>query len=197
MKERVFQSRPLAICCLAVRERVSFPCQRALYFVFSGEQLLYIGATTDLKQRWLSHHRMDQFIEAGNPRVAWIVIPRRWDLEYVERWAIDQFQPTLNRIYSPSPYMVTVKILPETHQKLKYLAAISENKFYAVAEQLASAEMQRLGLSLPTLRPIRPVEITITRCLYCGYKFQPRVALPPRCNNCKRRWPISRPKGSK
>lgn len=151
MKERVFQSKPLAICCLAVKERAAFPCQRALYFVFSGERLLYIGATTDLKQRWLSHHRMDQFIEAGNPRVAWIVIPRRWDLEYVERWAIDQFQPILNRVYAPNPYMITVKVLPETHQKLKYLAAFCDKKIYAIVDELASVEMKRRGLSLQSL----------------------------------------------
>lgn len=67
--ERLKQSIP----SLPVVERNSLPEIPAIYLVFTPDnRLLYIGQTNNLKQRWMSHHRYGQFIEADvNSRVAW------------------------------------------------------------------------------------------------------------------------------
>ena len=58
---------------LPIMERAKLPHISAIYFVITpSNKLLYIGQTKNLFNRWLQHHRYQQFIEAGqNTRVAW------------------------------------------------------------------------------------------------------------------------------
>lgn len=58
---------------LPIMERAKLPRVSAIYFVITPlNKLLYIGQTNNLFNRFLQHHRFQQFIEAGNDtRVAW------------------------------------------------------------------------------------------------------------------------------
>ncbi len=56
-----------------ILERNKLPESPAIYFVITPDnRLLYIGQSKNLRQRWQSHHRFQQFIEASQEtRVVW------------------------------------------------------------------------------------------------------------------------------
>ena len=58
---------------LPIMERAKLPKVSAIYFVITpSNKLLYIGQSKNLFNRWLQHHRYQQFIEASpDTRVAW------------------------------------------------------------------------------------------------------------------------------
>ncbi len=51
--------------------RSQLPEVAAIYLVYQGEVLLYIGRTENLKQQWVQHHRLGQFEECEDVRIAW------------------------------------------------------------------------------------------------------------------------------
>ncbi len=61
---------------LPILDRSKLPKIGAIYFVItSSKKLLYIGRTENLFNRWLSHHRYQQFIETDSQsRIAWFAI---------------------------------------------------------------------------------------------------------------------------
>lgn len=66
----------------------------AIYLVYQGEKLLYIGRTKNLKQRWLTHHRQKQFTQLEDARIAWF--PCTEDAPEVETTLIELLEPELN-----------------------------------------------------------------------------------------------------
>lgn len=58
-----------------VSERGKLPAIPAIYLVWLYNKLLYIGRTSNLKQRWTGHHRILHFVNAGeNCRISWFQI---------------------------------------------------------------------------------------------------------------------------
>ncbi|MDF5718576.1 MAG: GIY-YIG nuclease family protein [Rhizonema sp. NSF051] len=73
------------------------PEVKAIYFSFSDEgEVLYIGQTTNLKNRWVSHHRFKELATNSCIKVAWLEITDEYDLNSIEELAIKHFKPTLN-----------------------------------------------------------------------------------------------------
>jgi GIY-YIG catalytic domain len=87
------------ISCLprvCFHEKQLLPDIAAVYFAVSAtEQILYVGETINLRQRWFNHHRSD---ELTNLQCAWIVWEenRAFDLGIRERFWILSLQPSLN-----------------------------------------------------------------------------------------------------
>ena len=63
---------PTALPAVALDERSDLPTHAAIYFVLPGNTVLYIGQAGSLPQRWAAHHRLQQFNEYGNCRIAWL-----------------------------------------------------------------------------------------------------------------------------
>ena len=89
---------PLTLPSLLLQERRSLPECAAVYFVLnSSDEILYIGATVNLAQRWLAHHRWHQLVEMGDGiRLAWLEYSEPALLAEIEAALINHFQPTLN-----------------------------------------------------------------------------------------------------
>lgn len=137
MGRPAFLNKPISVCCLAVDQQRSLPPRRAIYLVFARERLLYIGATMNLRARWMGHHRITDFLAAGYTRIAWIEIPeRRWRLTKIEDWLIHQLQPTLNSTRVLEPKSVSIRILAGTHRRLKLLAAQTDKRIYTILDEL-------------------------------------------------------------
>jgi hypothetical protein len=83
-------------------DRKALPASAAIYFVLSGDTVLYIGQTWSLRQRWAAHHRLDQINEYGACRIAWIQVDDIVLLDDIERACIEHFSPVLNRQSGPS-----------------------------------------------------------------------------------------------
>lgn len=146
---------PLTLPSLKLQERRSLPECAAVYFVLnSNDEILYIGGTVNLAQRWLGHHRWTQLVEMGDGiRLAWLECSEPALLAEIEAALIKHFQPSLNR----SPvigYKVTVSVIVsrEVHDKLKQLAnskrwSVSQTGAVLIEEGLDRADQEN---SIPT-----------------------------------------------
>lgn len=79
---------------VSLLHRSQLPEIPAIYLVYQGERLLYIGRTKNLKQRWLTHHRYKQFAQLEDVRVAWF--PCKEEVPEVEATLIELLEPELN-----------------------------------------------------------------------------------------------------
>lgn len=144
---------PLTLPSLKLQERRSLPECAAVYFVLnSSDDILYIGGTVNLAQRWLAHHRWYQLVEMGDGiRLAWLECSEPALLLEIEAALINHFQPTLNRTPVPvsalsakSPNL-SVIISQEDKEKLKRLAiaekrSVSQLAAIAIQEYLDKVE---------------------------------------------------------
>jgi predicted GIY-YIG superfamily endonuclease len=90
---------PLALPSLPLSDRFKLPNLPAIYFVISGEQIIYIGQTTSLTRRFLSHHKLKEFIGASpEPCVAWLECNDLSLLKQIEYALIKHFAPTSNTL---------------------------------------------------------------------------------------------------
>ena len=80
-----------------------------IYIVYQHEQVLYVGQTMCLNQRWNTHHRRKDFSHYPTPWLAWHVLPRATltDVRQKERLLITTLQPILNR--QPGPHSASMQ----------------------------------------------------------------------------------------
>jgi hypothetical protein len=77
----------------------------AVYFLIEGvSEVLYIGATYNLRSRWRNHHCLTQYEPEGELRIAWIEIEDDRMRGRIETALIWSYRPTLNRISGHGPY---------------------------------------------------------------------------------------------
>src|SRR5215831_9532432 len=81
---------------LPLAERGDLPDTPAIYFVLTGDTVLYVGKAGCLRQRWVAHHRLAQLGEYGACRMAWMQVDDAGLLDELEQACIDHFQPVLN-----------------------------------------------------------------------------------------------------
>lgn len=77
-----------------VEDRKTLPQLEAIYLVWTDKELLYIGQTANIKSRFLSHHRLIEFLNC-NAKVAWFNAEDCDRLE-IEGSLIEIFAPKLN-----------------------------------------------------------------------------------------------------
>jgi hypothetical protein len=86
---------------LAFADRSDLPPVPALYFVLSDRrEVVYIGQTANLRERWKSHHRARQ-MTLGAYRVHWKEIADEDQRLAAEKAAIEYFRPLWNRTEVP------------------------------------------------------------------------------------------------
>jgi DNA-binding Xre family transcriptional regulator len=156
---------PLTLPFVWFTERSGFPCEMAVYFVISGtDEVLYIGRTKDLFARWQNHHRLKQFAQMEDVRIAWIAINDAILLPLVEKALIAHFSPPLNGSRVPvEPRIPSVKLILGDSKKsptrikwnLRQLMADRRvsNKDLAEAMDVHSSAVSRMKLldSMPRL----------------------------------------------
>ena len=82
---------------MPLAERSRLPSCPAIYFVLADDNILYIGQTVNLTQRWAVHHTRNYLQSlSSNVRVAWLECQDKKLLRKVEAALIDQFEPELN-----------------------------------------------------------------------------------------------------
>lgn len=93
---------------LAFVHRRDLPAIPAVYFVLSDRlDVLYIGQTANLFERWRSHHRALQ-MQDGAYRIHWMQVHNEIERSTIERQAIDYFRPVWNRSEVPGADMKRV-----------------------------------------------------------------------------------------
>ncbi|PHM07385.1 GIY-YIG nuclease family protein [Nostoc sp. 'Peltigera malacea cyanobiont' DB3992] len=111
---------PLTLPSLSLQERRSLPECAAVYFVLNSNEILYIGGTVNLSQRWFTHHRWHQLINMGDDiRIAWLECSEPALVLEIEAALIEHFQPTLNRTRIPDNRRITAFLPPDKAEFLE------------------------------------------------------------------------------
>ena len=80
---------------LLFSNKCNLPALPGVYFVYAGSELLYVGASSNLKQRFSKKHKYQaRFINQGADRIGYLVIS---DYKRLEAELIIDLQPKLNR----------------------------------------------------------------------------------------------------
>jgi hypothetical protein len=85
-----------ALYSLPLLDKERLPSITAVYFCLSpNNEVLYIGQTINLVNRWTQHHRYQHLKEIDGVRIAWLEVPAEMLLS-IEESLIDRFKPLLN-----------------------------------------------------------------------------------------------------
>lgn len=88
----------LSLPSLPLEQCRQLPDYSGIYFVLSvSDDILYIGCSINLQERWIVHHRYQQFQEIGNVRISWLQVIDASQLNALERELISYFNPLLNK----------------------------------------------------------------------------------------------------
>lgn len=80
----------------AYKDRSKLPPDSAVYLVIDGSQVIYVGQTTNLKQRFLQHHHTINFSQLkGDLAIFWFKLDKKF-LVGAERLCIDLLEPEFN-----------------------------------------------------------------------------------------------------
>jgi hypothetical protein len=135
---------------LPFSERGKLPDCPAVYFVTSGDELLYIGCSGSLRHRWATHHRLKQFSLIPNVVIAWLETPIE-NIYRVEDASIVRFQPRYNKHVGvpnrgqgdhPVDYQ-TIRIWETTYRRMRYLAALTDESIMDLFDRLTIEEQER------------------------------------------------------
>ncbi|KAF3890608.1 MULTISPECIES: GIY-YIG nuclease family protein [Nostocales] len=84
---------PKQLPSLPIEWSKAFPECSAVYFVLSQHsEVLYIGSSINLSQRWLQHHKQQELEKLKNLRLAWIEINDEILLRKAETRLIEYFK---------------------------------------------------------------------------------------------------------
>ncbi len=93
---------PFELPSLPLDNYLQLPSYQAIYFVFSEDEIAYIGKTKNLTQRLKAHNRRKQFTKMGDKtRIAWLECSDTQLLGQIETALINYFKPKLNGTNNP------------------------------------------------------------------------------------------------
>ncbi len=84
---------------ISYEERRSLPNISAVYVVRNETEVLYVGSTWTLRQRFASHHRRDAFAMHGATVIEWQEASEE-EIAEIERRLVRELSPLLNRLAS-------------------------------------------------------------------------------------------------
>lgn len=119
---------PLALPSVAMSQADELPPARAIYFVLDGNEILYIGQSIRLNQRWdfsRSHHILPKLFKRTSWRIAWLECSEDTLLDGIELALIDHFNPPLNTrrgVVAEDSIQVTLVMSKELKEKLRKFA---------------------------------------------------------------------------
>lgn len=106
---------------MSLLERKTLPECSAIYLAIAGDQVLYVGLATNLRKRWLNHHRFPQLAAIGKRcevRLFWLACPPE-QLAELEAQYIDYYCPAFNQSKVPNqPFTSSNKMLSLSLKRL-------------------------------------------------------------------------------
>jgi hypothetical protein len=90
---------PNTLPSVAFIEKETLPDCCGIYFVMNGDEILYIGKSVRICNRWKAHHKLEMIKSLENSdnfRIAWLELKDRTLLDETEIALITHFKPKLN-----------------------------------------------------------------------------------------------------
>lgn len=140
-----------SLLALPLEERNNLPAIPAVYLVYQEDKLLYVGKTKNLKSRWLGHHRLVQFVEAGSGvYIAWFPCSEE-QLGTMEDAFIELLDPEFNgeSLLGTNKRLATFRIDKEEWKSFKALCNDRGQNASAVLNEFVS--WYNSGNRIPTL----------------------------------------------
>lgn len=80
---------------VAIAQKAALPKASGVYVVLSGDTVVYVGASVNIRARWGSHHRISEIKHLSNVSICYFEMPID-DAARLEQLLITQLQPLLN-----------------------------------------------------------------------------------------------------
>ena len=125
----ITQINPFGLPSVPIEDLGNLPAYSGIYFVITGDAILYVGKSMCIFQRWQSHHKLSCFEAYEQVRVAWLAYAsQEEELREVEKAFIDCLRPPLNQVSVPRENIVslrkqTIVISQDLARRLKVYAA--------------------------------------------------------------------------
>lgn len=87
---------PFELPFLPLAWKSGLPKCPAVYFAIHKKQILYIGSTKNLNNRWSNHNKVEELKAFGTFRIAWYETEDSTILGKLEGEAIRAYKPSLN-----------------------------------------------------------------------------------------------------
>lgn len=113
MNISIEQIDPFSLPSVELGQRDQLPQVSAVYFAILDTEILYIGKSVNLYQRWQGHHRINQLKSLGNVIIAWVpfINLEGQDLRKFEEECIVHFRPLLNGEVIRTAIILTGEVL--------------------------------------------------------------------------------------
>lgn len=119
---------PFDLPSVLVEEIRQLPKTSGIYFVLAGDEVLYIGQSISIHQRWQAHERMKDLEAYNQVRIAWLVTEYE-ELAEIEKAYIAQFKPSLNSMSVPRQRdKLTVYLEPELNDWVRQQVIIEKRR---------------------------------------------------------------------
>lgn len=146
--------------CVSFKDRGKLPPIPAIYLVFSSNNLLYVGRSSNLRQRWQSHHRHHQFKLIEGLQIAWFECHAD-NLPVVESTLIDLLDPEYNGTYNEwsneKSKVISFRLEDDLVEKLKQKALPGETP-HQTAQRLTR---EALDMSVPSIEAAPAVTVDL------------------------------------
>ncbi|BDA71713.1 hypothetical protein CAL7716_058790 [Calothrix sp. PCC 7716] len=81
---------------VSIKLKKQLPIISAIYFVLSESEILYIGKSLNLNNRWKTHHRRFDFLRYENITIYWYQYTEIETLIELEAYLISKYSPKIN-----------------------------------------------------------------------------------------------------
>lgn len=96
---------PFALNSVSFKDSLLLPHIAGIYFIISeSQEILYIGYSTDIWERWGHHHKRKLFSTLPSLTIAWLEIKDSNNLKKLEVELISHFKPIHNKCIEKCPY---------------------------------------------------------------------------------------------
>ena len=150
---------PLTLPSLCLLQRKQLPSICAVYFVLYENEVIYVGKSNALMQRWSTHHRLKELNSlSGEVRIAWLICDNPQFLDQLEKLMIAHFKPWMNRSKVKQPSKdghpgntnkdrVTFHNRVDTRIKIEKLIPDMGKSLSMVVRNLVNLGLEVVGLS--------------------------------------------------
>ena len=138
-----------------LESKSELPRESAIYFAIDSQgNIQYIGRSSDIKQRWMKHHRFSQLTSIGNIRIAYLCMDADI-LPSVEKALIEWFRPSLNQPISKRIRM-TLMVDPSLKKRIDQIA-VEQNVHPCVVIE----DLLKKGLALVEYEHERDLKLNV------------------------------------